>query len=167
MCLLCPKKRKEQKVYCTKAKMPSELPGFADAAVLVSTLAGGGAAFGDIDAGGTSARFFMPYALVLDGSGSTMYVADRSNDKVRSIVVQTGAVSTLAGSGSSGSADGPGGVASFFKPSGLAITPDGSMLYVCDSWNSKIRSVSTATGCHGGGRGHARLDRRHRHRRLL
>ena len=49
------------------------------------------------------------------------------------------AVTTLAGTGSSGSANGTGTSASFYKPAG--ITTDGTNLYVADSSNHLIRKI--------------------------
>jgi hypothetical protein len=53
-------------------------------------------------------------------------------------------VSTLAGSTTSGSADGTGAVARFHDPCG--ITTDGTNLYVMDEGNNDIRKVVIATG---------------------
>lgn len=55
------------------------------------------------------------------------------------------AVTTLAGTvGTSGSADGTGAAARFFFP--LAITTDGTNLYIADTSNHTIRQISIATG---------------------
>jgi hypothetical protein len=63
---------------------------------------------------------------------------------IRKVVIATGDVTTLAGSGSAGAVDGTGMGASFNIPYG--ITTDGTNLYVADSNNSKIRKISIATG---------------------
>jgi len=51
----------------------------------------------------------------------------------------SGAVTTLAGTGSSGSANGTGTSASFYNPKG--ITTDGTNLYVADTENHLIRKI--------------------------
>jgi sugar lactone lactonase YvrE len=51
----------------------------------------------------------------------------------------TATVSTLAGDGVLGYADGIGAAARFFNPSG--ITTDGTVLYVADSSNNRIRKI--------------------------
>ena len=51
----------------------------------------------------------------------------------------SGAVTTVAGTGSSGSANGTGTSASFYRPSG--ITTDGTNLYVSDQNNHLIRKI--------------------------
>ena len=66
-------------------------------------------------------------------------MADRSNHLIRKIVISTGAVTTLAGTGSSGSANGTGTSASFNNPKG--ITTDGTNLYVIDQTNHLIRKI--------------------------
>lgn len=54
------------------------------------------------------------------------------------------AITTLAGSGRAGFADGPGTAASFSEPGGLAV--DGTSLYVADTNNNVVRVVALATG---------------------
>jgi len=54
------------------------------------------------------------------------------------------AVTTLAGTGSSGSANGTGTSASFYSPFG--ITTDGTNLYVGDQNNHLIRQIVISTG---------------------
>ena len=66
--------------------------------------------------------------------------------RLRAIVIATGAVTTLAGSGSAGSAAGTGTAASFSSPSSVAISPDGAFALVADSANSRIRHVVVSTG---------------------
>lgn len=50
-------------------------------------------------------------------------------------------VSTLAGSGASGTNDGPALSATFLKPSGVAVGPDGTV-YICDAVAHRIRKLS-------------------------
>jgi sugar lactone lactonase YvrE len=106
---------------------------------VVTTLAG---TQDGADGIGTAARFDSPSGAVI--VGSHLYVADRNNHKIRKIVIATGVVTTLAGSGSSGSADGTGAAASFNGPVG--ITTDGTHLYVADSNSHRIRKIVIATG---------------------
>ena len=102
----------------------------------VTTLAGTGA-LGATDGAGSSATFNKPIGISTDGVN--LYVADGFNNKVRQIVISSGAVTTVAGSGATGSADGTGGGATFYVPRG--ITTDGNSLYVTDQNNFKIRKI--------------------------
>lgn len=107
----------------------------------VTTLAGSGEP-GAIDATATGALFKGPMGIATDGSN--LYVADYYNNKVRKIVIASGKVTTLAGSGSEGAADGTGTAASFNHP--IGITTDGENLYVTDYANHKIRKIVIASG---------------------
>jgi len=108
---------------------------------VVTTLAGTGSS-GSANGTGTSASFNNPYGITTDGTN--LYVADYSNHLIRKIVISTGAVTTLAGTGSSGSANGTGTSASFQSPEG--ITTDGTNLYVADTENYEIRHINISTG---------------------
>jgi hypothetical protein len=105
---------------------------------MVSTLAGSGVA-GAADGPGASASFLNPTGVVVDGAGN-VYVADQGNNKIRK-VTPGGVVSTLAGSGTRGAADGPGAGASFNYPTGVAVDGAGNV-YVADNSNQKIRKVT-------------------------
>ncbi|MDO8263061.1 MAG: Ig-like domain-containing protein [Gallionella sp.] len=102
----------------------------------VTTLAGSGVT-GAVDGTGTAASFNYPYGITTDGT--SLYVGDSSNQKIRKIVIATGAVTTLAGSGAIGATDGTGTAASFYFP--VNITTDGASLYVVDTANNKIRKI--------------------------
>jgi len=103
---------------------------------VVTTLAGTGSS-GSANGTGTSASFYYPRAITTDGTN--LYVADKGNHLIRKIVISTGVVTTVAGTGSSGSANGTGTSASFYNPYG--ITTDGTNLYVADQINHLIRKI--------------------------
>ncbi|MCE9598206.1 MAG: hypothetical protein K8S54_09590 [Spirochaetia bacterium] len=101
---------------------------------------------GDADGVGTAARFNGPSGITTDGIN--LYVSDRTNNKIRKIVIETGLVTTFAGPASGsltpGDTDGIGNAAGFNLPSGL--TTDGTYLYVADFNNEKIRRIELSTG---------------------
>jgi sugar lactone lactonase YvrE len=114
-----------------------------------STLAGSGTS-GFADGPGASARFSKLMGLAVDAGGN-VYVADGFNNRIRR-VAPDGVVSTVAGSGTAGFADGPGDVAEFHTPQGIAVDARG-VLFVADSANHRVRqiaadgTVSTVSGC--------------------
>ena len=117
--------------------------GATAAATQVSTLAGSGTAGHSDDAAGTTARFDRPADLTL--SGTTLYVADQNNHRIRAIDLATAnkTVSTIAGSGTAGYADGADSTAQFDNPAGLAVS--GTTLYVADQNNHRIRAIDLAS----------------------
>jgi sugar lactone lactonase YvrE len=105
---------------------------------VVTTLAGGGVE-GFADGTGVAARFKFPRGVAVDANG-TVYVADSGNLRIRKVTPE-GVVTTLAGSGVEGFADGPGAFAYFNDPSGVAVDANGTV-YVADSGNRRIRKVT-------------------------
>jgi DNA-binding beta-propeller fold protein YncE len=74
----------------------------------MEVLAGSGSS-GFADGAGAAAQFNCPVGVAVDGEGNKI-IADNSNHRVRKLTPD-GTVSTLAGSGSAGFADGAGAVA--------------------------------------------------------
>jgi len=107
---------------------------------VVTTLAGSGSA-GSSNGTGTGASFSSPIGLALDGQGN-LYVADYSNHRIRKIVLSSGAVSTYAGNGGAGMANGPALSASFRNPMGLGFDQSGN-LYVADRLNHAVRKIAS------------------------
>ncbi len=110
-------------------------------------LAGGREGFAD--GAGAAAAFHTPSGIAVDRKGNLL-VADTGNNAIRVISAQ-GVVSTLAGDGSAGFADGPGKLARFNGPTGVAVDALGNV-FVTDTYNDRIRkiapdgSVSTVAG---------------------
>ncbi|MFP5501732.1 MAG: NHL repeat-containing protein [Candidatus Sericytochromatia bacterium] len=91
------------------------------------------------DATGTSAQFWFPPGIAVDGSGNA-YVADENNQRIRKIT-SGGVVTTLAGSATPGSADGTGTNAGFNYPKGVAVG-NGGNVYVADTSNHRVRMIT-------------------------
>jgi len=106
---------------------------------LVSTYAGTGA-YGLVNGAAATAQFGTPIGAAYDRSTGNLYVADDSNNVIR-LVTSAGNVSTFAGTGASGAADGPVGSATFNAPYAVAVDGSGSV-YVCDRGNSRIRKIA-------------------------
>jgi hypothetical protein len=108
---------------------------------LVTTLAGNPNSAGSIDGKGSAASFSGPTGIAVDGSGN-IFVADSTGNTIRKIT-SDGTVTTLAGSGHPGSADGTGSAAEFDDPQSLGIDGSGN-LYVADVTNNTVRLVTQA-----------------------
>jgi len=106
----------------------------------VATLSGDGTP-GFANGPGATAQFSSPVGVAVDGSGN-VYVADVSNNRIRKIT-PAGEVTTLAGTGTPGFADGPGATAQFNSPFGVAIDVSGNV-YVGDQFNHSIRKITPA-----------------------
>lgn len=107
----------------------------------VDTLVGAGLFdYGDVDGGAADAR--MQHPLGVDEEGGVLYVADTYNHKIKRVGLHTLAVTTLAGAGAPGLADGPFGLAQFYEPGGLSVL--GSRIFVADTNNHAVRVVDAA-----------------------
>lgn len=103
----------------------------------VTTLAG--SAQGFADGNGAGAQFYWPHGLAFNANGA-LIVTDEKNNRVRKITT-TGVVSTLAGTGIAGYANGTATVAQFYSPIGIAVAPDGT-IYITDANNQRIRKFT-------------------------
>jgi sugar lactone lactonase YvrE len=99
----------------------------------------GSTTHGNTNGNGANASFNAPTGIVMDANGN-LFVADYFNNEIRKIT-PSGDVTTFAGSGLSGNADGLGINASFYLPDQLAIDSIGN-LYVADNGNREIRKIS-------------------------
>jgi len=104
----------------------------------VTTLAGNGT-YGYADGPGNTAAFYYPAGVAVDAAGF-VYVTDEQNNRIRKITPD-GVVSTLAGNGTAGFAEGQGDAAEFNSPNGIAVDAAGN-LYVADHYNNRIRKIT-------------------------
>jgi gliding motility-associated-like protein len=98
-----------------------------------------------------TASFNQPAGMVVDAAGN-LYVAEQKGNVIRK-VSPFGDVTTVAGSGTFGSADGTGPAAKFAYPTGITIDKSGN-LYVTDWGNGTIRKITpdqVVTTIAGGG----------------
>ena len=96
---------------------------------------------GTADGQGTAASFSQPFGITIDHSGN-FYVSDQEGNRIRKIT-PGGLVSTFAGSGSQGFADGAATAATFSLPAGLTTDASGNV-FVADMGNGLIREISPA-----------------------
>ena len=93
--------------------------------------------------GGPAVQATLDFPTGLTLWGSTVYFVDGGNDRIRAVDLASGVISTIAGNGARGfSGDGgPATSAMIDVPESLAVTPDGTRLYVADTRNHRIRLV--------------------------
>lgn len=112
-----------------------------------STFAGTGS-WGNVNSDiPSTASFFEPWSTCV--IGTTIYVADASNHAIRQIT-SAGVVSTLAGANTaasgSGNTNGTGTAARFNYPQSITCDSGGNIIYVADTYNNAIRSVTVPGG---------------------
>jgi len=93
---------------------------------------------GFVDGKGKQARFDGPVDLAVDRDGSLL-VADWGNNAIRRVTMD-GTVSTVAGNGDPGYADGEVGAARFRGPCAVVVDRNGA-IFVADSGNNCIRMI--------------------------
>jgi len=105
---------------------------------VVSTFAGTGTE-GFANGAGNTAQFNFPGGVAV-GSSDNVFVADQFNHRIRKIT-PAGVVSTFAGTGAEGHADGTATEAQFNYPAGVAVDSSGNV-YVADLGNNRIRKIT-------------------------
>jgi hypothetical protein len=109
---------------------------------VIATVAGNGTeGFGGDNGPATSAQLNEPYGVAVDYAGN-IYVADLENSRIRR--VSNGVITTAAGNGTQGFSgdNGPATSAQLGLESGLAMD-SADNLYIADSYNHRIRKVSS------------------------
>lgn len=105
---------------------------------VVSTIAGSGEQ-GFADGPAADAKFNWLQGIALDEAGN-IFIADAGNNRIRKLS-PTGMVSTIAGDGSRGFADGTGTAAKFNSPQGVTVDQWGN-LFVTDTGNNFVRKIT-------------------------
>jgi DNA-binding beta-propeller fold protein YncE len=125
-------------LYFADSETSSVRTAGTDPGAQVHTLIGTGLFdFGDDDDVWTAAKLQHVQGVAI-GDG-VLYLADSYNHKIKRLNLETGVVSTVAGSGKRGQDDGLVDDASFDEPAGVAYT-DGR-IYVADTNNHLIRII--------------------------
>jgi DNA-binding beta-propeller fold protein YncE len=101
----------------------------------VTTLAGSTDGIAGADDGtGTASRFDGPSGITITPDGTTLYVADYNNSRIRKIAIATGEVTTMVTS------------AGFSHPAGIICDGTGTNLYLTDFSANKIRAIVISSG---------------------
>jgi sugar lactone lactonase YvrE len=97
-------------------------------------------------AGGSGTALNIPSGVAVDGAGN-LYIADTGNHVIREVSAATGAMSTIAGNGTSGYSgdNGPATAAELRAPFAIALDAAGN-LFIADNQANVIRAVCAAPG---------------------
>lgn len=108
----------------------------------ITTFAGTGLADLNADAAATSTQLNAPGAVAVDGAG-IVYIADTNNHRL--VRVANGNATTFAGNGQPGNTGDNGAPASakLNTPTGVAVTTDGTAVFVVDRGNNRVRRISS------------------------
>ncbi|MGH2543277.1 MAG: thioredoxin-like domain-containing protein, partial [Ardenticatenaceae bacterium] len=88
----------------------------------------------------------FPGKVLADEATGRLFIADTNHNRIVVADAQSGEVRQVIGEGTSGFLDGDLATARFFHPQGMALDPEGELLYVADTENHAIRRVGLTTG---------------------
>ena len=97
-----------------------------------------------MDEAGTLARFNRPSGVCLDPGAVNLFVADTNNNRLRTISLANNSVTTLAGGAPGFRNDVIGANAMFNLLMACVVHPSQPLVFVSDSGNNAIRTVSFA-----------------------
>jgi uncharacterized protein (TIGR03437 family) len=134
-------------------------------AYIINTLVGGsggnlnGQGYSGDGGAASAAQLAQPVGVLVDGSGN-LFIADQVNNRVRQVVLSTGIITTVAGTGTAGySGDGKAATAATLNAPHNLVKDASGNLYIADTGNDVVREVttngniSTAAGLYGAGFG--------------
>ena len=135
------------------ATPPTNVWGFDSVAIAVGD---GTPSFGGDGGPATAASVREPADVAVSANGATWYVTDTWNNRIRAVDTATGVITTVAGSaGQCRRADdpddgcgdgGPATSATLNRPRGVALSVDGTILYIADTTANLVRAVTLSSG---------------------
>ncbi len=115
---------------------------------IISTVAGTGSTSGGYNGDNiqaTAATLNIPNDVVLDSYGN-LYIADRSNNRIRKVTISTGVITTIVGTGTSSSTgDGAAATAATVYGPCYSRFDSAGNLYLTECAGQRIRKVVTVT----------------------
>lgn len=93
------------------------------------------------DGVGTSAELSFPIAIAFDARNNVFYISDQGNSAIRK-ALPDGTLTTYAGTGKIGHADGQAQQAKFYFPKGISVDKAGNV-YVAGRFDYTVRKIDT------------------------
>ena len=96
----------------------------------------------------TLANIKTPYGIAIDTSGSILYFAENGNHVIQKIILSTGAISTIVGTGTAASGTfipsptAAGSSVAISYPYGIVLDSTNSIMYFAENGYRAIRKVS-------------------------
>jgi gliding motility-associated-like protein len=122
-----------------------KVTNYTSSGSIISTLAGSVGVPGYAESvTGTTAKFNNPYGIYL--TGTTLYVADESNNKIRTVNTGTTATALVSGGASGFGGDGHlanSAAALYNSPTDVIVDAAGNIL-IADKGNNRIREIATS-----------------------
>jgi len=118
----------------------------------INTVAGNGVnGYGGDGIAAISTSLNNPFFVAVDAAGD-LYIADQSNHRIRKVTISTGMISTVAGTGVSGSAGEPATAEAvqLSSPTGIAVNVNGD-LFIADRANNRICRTRSAAEINSAG----------------
>jgi len=119
----------------------SDITNYGDVIIGECTVVAGKSELGYQDGIGVNALFSWPGSVAYNPKDGSCYVSDTGNNRIRKVSAQ-GVVTTFAGTGEAGFADGLATSAKFNYPSGVAVNHKTGDIYVNDRDNYRIRKIT-------------------------
>ena len=132
--------------------LPAGEGGGTLAAHSITTIAGSGVpGFSGNGGLATAATLISPASVAVDSAGD-LFIADQGSDQVRMVSASTGNIYLVAGNppvdthgnplGGFGGDGAAATAAELNTPSGVAVSADGSQVFIADTLNNRVRKVS-------------------------
>ena len=119
----------------------------ASTAVITTVAGNGNSGYNGDNIQATSAYLTNPIGVAVDSDGN-IYIGDQYNHRVRKVIVSSGVITTVAGSGSSGYSgnNGPATSANICRPCGVNLDRSNNIYFGEYDGYGVIRKVTVSTG---------------------
>ena len=136
-------------IFCALFVFGFSFSAFAQVKIIETVAGTGTTTYNGDGMPATATNLNTPYGYALNAAGTRLYYADQGLNRVRMLNLNTGIITTVAGSGTAGSAgDGSPATAATVQlngPTNVAIDAANN-LYIVEAAGNRIRKITAATG---------------------